>query len=464
MSLGLGSGAAQGLQLPANPGTALETVKKRQAASTSSSLDLNTIAEDFTQSLSSSFLSSVDLKSLFTQATSGVGGNSSGGLTGMIGSSLAAAGAGLGLGAAVGLGLQQDQAMDAAAASTDVPGIAKDFTFQLATSFLQNGTLNSLQKSITSSGTGNIMAVLGPAAQGAGSGIGQGVAVGLGLQGADTAPAPVGGDVAMVARGFTFGLTDSFLANGTVLKLATIAKSLAGNSSSFNLQSVSVAKAAEGLARGLVDGAGESINNAGGFQSILDGGNATAIMASSSSTTSLADSSVFNDTVGGVATSFGRGLGGEGVALVLQAFNPSAAATPPSSLVSTNTLMIAARSLTRRPLSKRASLDLAGIFMGANITAIDTVLDKGIDAFTCQGIGGLVSIGLGLISSKTINTTSTSGLNTTLPNATFTVHSDGNQFDINLGTKDISVNGNGAVKLAILVVFHGRKEESTPWI
>jgi hypothetical protein len=272
----------------------------------------------------------------------------------------------------------------------------------------------------------------------------------------------MGGDVAMVARGFTFGLTDGFLANGTVLKLATIAKSLAGNSSSLNLQSVRVAKAAEGLARGLVDGAGESINNAGGFQSILDGGNATAIMASSSPTTSLANSSVFNDTVGGAAISFGRGLGGEAVALVLQAFNPSAAPTTPSSLASTNTPMVAARSLAHRSLRssrliKRASLDLAGIFVGANITAIDTVLDKGIDAFTCQGIGGFVSIGLGLISSKTINSTSTSDLNTTLPNATFTIHSDGNRFDINLGTKDISVNGNSAIKLAILIVFHGKK-------
>lgn len=111
----------------------------------------------------------------------------------------------------------------------------------------------------------------------------------LGLQGADTAPAPMGGDITMVARRFTFGLTDSFLANGTITEIESLAQNLngaAGNpsSSGLSLLSISISKAAESLARGLVDGAGESINNARGFQSILDGSNSIAVRASSTPT------------------------------------------------------------------------------------------------------------------------------------------------------------------------------------
>lgn len=432
-----------------------------------SGLDINTVAEDFTQSLSSSFLGSIDLKGLAAQVT----GNS----TGMIASALVSAGSGLGSGAAVGLGLQKDTAVPV---STDVPTIARSFAYQLSTSFLENGTLSSLQKSITSSATGNIMAMLGPAAQGAGSGIGQGVAVGLGLQGASTAPTPMGGDVAMVSRDFTFGLTDSFLANGTGFKLIKIASTLAGNSSSLSLQSVSVSKAAEGLARGLVDGVGDSINNAGGFQQILSGGNATAIMGAASSMQLSAGSSTFNDSTGGVATSFGRGLGGEAAVLVLQAFGKEPATAPNSTSAnaaalaaplspSSNTSILSDRGLAPRvsrsvrhypttpaPIRKRA-IDLSGIFTGANITAIDDILQKGIDALTCEGVGGLISILAGLKKSNTLPS-SIANLNGTLPNATFTIMNEGNRFDINPGTSTIHVNGMNIIKFALLIVFHSK--------
>jgi hypothetical protein len=465
----LGSGAAEGLNLSASPSTALSTVQKRQATSSSPPVDINTVAEDFANSLSSSFLGSIDVKGLVTQ----VMGNS----TGDIASALVSAGSGLGSGAAVGLGLQEDTT-GTTPSSTDVPAIARGFAFQLSTGFLENGTLNNLQKIIASSGGVNVMEMLGPAAQGAGSGIGQGVAVGLGLQGASTAPTPVGGDVAMVARDFTFGLTDSFLANGTAVKLATFAKTLAGNSSTLSFQSVNISKAAEGLARGLVDGAGESINNAGGFQAILNGGNATTIMADATSSTFDASSNTFNDSVGGVATGFGRGLGGEGVMLVLQALGkaPAAAATNESTTATTpalaapsspagNTTVIVARGLApriprsvqihspvRALVSKRA-VDLSGLFIGANVTAIDNILQKGTNALTCQGVGGLISIFNGLKVSNTLPAGGNS-LNGILPNINLTIMSDGNRFDINASDLDIKVNGNSVVKVTILIVFH----------
>ncbi|KAF7902352.1 hypothetical protein EAF00_002255 [Botryotinia globosa] len=506
---GLGEGAAEGLDLPINMATMRMRLKRAAAAAagtntTGSGLNVNEIAYGFTKSLSSSFLGAVDVKKLTSQAMSGSN------LTSMVGPTLVGAGSGLGAGAAQGLGLSNAAVSPSTGADAAAPEVAHNFAYQLTTSFLANGTLSSLQSKLMSvMSMTNISAMLGPAAQGAGSGIGQGAAVGLGLQDPSTAQSPMGGDVAMVARDFSYGLTSNFLANGTVSRLQAKAAALLGGGSNSSsgammsaLQKMSVSKAAEGLARGLVDGAGQSVANMGGFQAILNGANSSEVMMQAA--TPVFKSNDFNDTTGGVATSFGQGLGGQGVTLIAQMLgmsmslfsngsltpsimenNSAASLSSPETLANTlsspetlannlSTPAIRARSykssssiirksapltstfpnLQKRvdnPTNLNISDITSGLLTGVNVTSLDVLLQKGVDTLTCEGIGGFVEIFKGLKASGSIPA---AGGSVMVPNATFTVASQGNEFLINPATQVILVNGIGINRLTILIVAH----------
>lgn len=501
---GLGEGAAEGLNLPMNMSP--NNMRKRAAAgmnSTAGGLDINKVAFGFTKSLSSSFLGAVDIQKIASQAMGG-GSNLTAGLATMVGPTIVGAAGGLGSGAAQGLGLQNAVAVSPTGPNTAAPEVAHNAAFELTTSFLANGTLQSLQTklmSVMSMSTTNITSMLGPAAQGAGSGIGQGVAVGLGLQDQNTAQAPMGGDVAMVSRDFTFGLTSNFLANGTVEKLQAKATSLLGANSSMGgvmsaLKGVEVSKAAEGLARGLVDGAGQSVANMGGFQAILNGANATEVMMQAA--TPIFMSANFNDTTGGVATSFGQGLGGQGVTVLAQmlgksmSMSPDGKLTPASSEMqpaaapmapseapmapmtnlstrarSYNSSSVIRRTVPGKPgfpdLSERVDTPAINIseisndlISGVNVTSLDVLLQKGVDTLTCQGIGGLVQIFQGLQASGSIPSSFLmSGKSVMLPNATFTIESQDNKFTVNPANIEILVNGVTITRLIILIVVHG---------
>lgn len=263
------------------------------------------------------------------------------------------------------------------------------------------------------------------------------------------------------------------------------------------LKGVSVSKAAEGLARGLVDGAGQSVANMGGFQAILNGANSSDVMMQAAVPIFKSDN--FNDTTGGVATSFGQGLGGQGVTLIAQMLGMSMSlssngsltpstlgnnSTTPASLSSTetpannlSTPAIRARSYrsssvirkSAPPTSSFPKLNLhkrvddttqlnvsditTGLLSGVNVTSLDVLLQKGVDTLTCQGVGGFVQIFQGLKASGSIP--STGGNTVMLPNATFTIESQGNEFLVNPATQLITVNGIGITRLTILIVAHG---------
>ncbi|CAD6445411.1 8cb9c813-8ab3-4973-a628-aae03289f549 [Sclerotinia trifoliorum] len=495
---GLGEGAAQGLNLPMNAATTMKMEMKRAAEAaaaktntTGSGLNIDMVAYGFTKSLSSSFLGAVDVQKLASQAMSGSN------LTSMVGPVLVGAGSGLGAGAAQGLGLSNAAVAPTTGADTAGPEVAHNFAYTLTTTFLANGTLQSLQTKLMSiMSMTNISGMLGPAALGAGSGIGQGAAVGLGLQDPPTAQSSMDGGIAMTARDFSYGLTSNFLANGTVARLQAKATSLLGgglNSSAgglmSTLQGVSVSKAAEGLARGLVDGAGQSISTMGGFQAILNGANSTQAMMQAA--TPIFKTNDFNDTTGGVATSFGQGLGGQGVALIAQMLGmsmsmpgkvseaPAPISSPdapagnfsspamrarsyrPSSII--RRTVPVAPTLPKLKLDKRVDANTnlnisditSGLISGVNTTSLNTVLQKGVDTLTCQGVGGLVQIFSGLVAGGTIPSTFASGgTSIMLPNTVFTITNEGNEFKVNPATKDIEVNGVPLTKLVILIVAH----------
>ncbi|KAJ8066569.1 hypothetical protein OCU04_005621 [Sclerotinia nivalis] len=506
---GLGEGAAEGLNLPMNTATTMKMEMKRAAEAaaagtnaTGSGLNVDMVAYGFTKSLSSSFLGAVDVQKLASQAMSG-----SSNLSSMVGPVLVGAGSGLGAGAAQGLGLSNAAVAPTTGPDTAGPEVAHNFAYGLTTNFLANGTLQTLQTKLMSiMSMSNISGMLGPAARGAGSGIGQGAAVGLGLQDPSTAQTPMDGGIATTARDFSYGLTSNFLANGTVSRLQAKAASLLGGGSNSStggimsaLQGVSVSKAAEGLARGLVDGAGQSISTMGGFQAILNGANSTGVMMQAA--TPIFKTDDFNDTTGGVATSFGQGLGGQGVALIAQILGMSmsmpgtgseapapisSSDAPASNLSSSDTLTsnfsspaMRARSyrsssIIRRTvpvaptfpkikLDKRVDADTnlnisditSGLVSGVNTTSLDTLLQKGVNILTCQGVGGLVQIFLGLQAGGSIPSTFTSGGSSImLPNTTFTIESQNNVFQINPAAKDIEVNGVPIIRLVILIVAH----------
>lgn len=505
---GLGEGAAEGLNLPMNTATTMKMEMKRAAEAaaagtnaTGSGLNVDMVAYGFTKSLSSSFLGAVDVQKLATQAMSGSN------LSSMVGPVLVGAGSGLGAGAAQGLGLSNAVVAPTTGADTAGPEVAHNFAYTLTTNFLANGTLQTLQTKLMSiMSMTNISSMLGPAALGAGSGIGQGAAVGLGLQDPSTAQTPMDGGIAMTARDFSYGLTSNFLANGTVARLQAKAASLLGGGSNSSagglmstLQGVSVSKAAEGLARGLVDGAGQSISTMGGIQAIINGANSTQAMMQAA--TPIFKTNDFNDTTGGVATSFGQGLGGQGVALIAQMLGMSmtmpgkmseapapisSSNAPASNLPSSDPLTgnfsspaMRARSyrsssvirrtvplaptLPKLKLDKRVDANTnlnisditSGLVSGVNTTSLDTLLQKGVDTLTCQGVGGFVQIFMGLQASGSIPSTfASAGSSVMLPNTFFTIASQGNEFKINPATQDIEVNDVPLIKLVILIVAH----------
>ncbi|RAL67860.1 hypothetical protein DID88_008586 [Monilinia fructigena] len=498
---GLGSGAAQGLGLS---GKAVDPI-------TGPDTSAPEVAHNFAYQLTTSFLANGTLSSLQSKLMSAMSGSS------MVGPALVGAGSGLGAGAAQGLGLS-DKAQDPTTEpDATAPDVAHNFAYQLTTNFLANGTLPSLQSKLMSiMSMSNISSMLGPAAQGAGSGIGQGAAVGLGLQDPTTAQSPMGGDVAMVARDFSYGLTSNFLANGTVSRLQAKAASLLGGGSNSSaggmmsaLQGISVSKAAEGLARGLVDGAGQSVSNMGGFEAILSGANSSKVVMQA--ITPIFKSNDFNDTTGGVATSFGQGLGGQGVTLIAQmlgtmmsmASNGNITSTPSrngttstsgntsENGTSAGTATLSSSSmgasssnfstpnmrsrfvLRRTPLPPRApsfpklkfdkrvdtSLNISEItsdlITGVNVTSIDVLLQKGVDSLTCTGVGGFAQIFSGLKASGSIpSMLASGGSSIMLPNATFTIESQDNEFKVNPSTMDITVNGIGINQLTLLIVAH----------
>ncbi|RDW77286.1 hypothetical protein BP6252_05339 [Coleophoma cylindrospora] len=464
---GLGEGAARGLNKQVNEAKVdTSGLSIRDAANATDPVAFNaaSAAEDFTQSVSSSFLASIDVKSLMALASSGAASMN---LSSLIAPVLVAAGSGLGSGAASGLGAQP-LAKSAMSATPDAPVVARNFAYQLTTSFFANGTLPALATKIStgSSGLPVMGNLLSSAAQGAGSGLGQGLAVGLGLQQADAQGNVTGGDAVIVARQFTFGLTSSFLANGTLTRLQSKGTSVLGNSSmsGMSLNSISFSKIAEGAARGLVDGAGSSIKMAGGMQAIMGKKSAANMPASNIS----ANSSTFDDSVGGAASGFGFGLGAESVNLVLEALGqmnaaPAVTGAPGASKPGDNVSPLAIRSvsyaadgvITQQELSPSPSVDLSGVFAGLNITAADTVLQKGVNLLTCKGVGGATQILQGLRDSGALSGgTLPQGF---LPNATFSVTNGGNLFNITTGDNMIiSVNGVDQGRLVVLLAVHGK--------
>lgn len=282
-----------------------------------------------------------------------------------------------------------------------------------------------------------------------GTGLGEGAAIGLGFQVDTNIPPDTGPGI---AEGFTKGLVSGFLQNDTAGKVIDSISSLTANSS-IKLPSVDFAKVTEGLAVGLISGIGSTISTL------------NLISANTSS---------FNDSVGGAATGFGHGFGSEGARLVSQILDGSKVAK--AKLQQSGSLQgIASKMKVRRSHQKRETLanatDLASVLSNLNASNINPLVQSGMKALSCEGIGGLAAIVFGLVQSGTIDTgsinlkalTSNSPKigNISLPDQDFVIKSGINTFQLNPaeGIGSVSVNGMGVYKFIVLAVFHSKQGE-----
>ncbi|KAK1573243.1 uncharacterized protein LY79DRAFT_526136 [Colletotrichum navitas] len=483
LATGIGNGTVAGLKL--NPNAAnLEPVNDSSIAN---------VVGTFGFGLTKTLTSNIDTSNLLNQAG---GSDLTRRLVQILPDAASGLGNGLGEGATVGLGLQPDVAVvmrQMPDGSIDFGGVTQTFAKALTNSLLRNGTADELLKKFNLSGsdtTRRIMDILPAAASGLGKGLGEGATVGLGLQ-PDVAVVmrqmPDGSiDFGGVTHTFAKALTSSFLQNGTanelVSKIGGAAKSAVNGGGipktiDINGQTVEIGKAAQGFARGFLQAAGDSIQSMGGVQSIFEG-NATI------PTGPPPDPKIdFDDTIGGAATGFGSGIGGQGVVVVYgliknpHGTNTTAASAAPA--LPATSAPAARRDLelvAREDPPPIVSVDTSNGFnlsVVINAQTVSAAAQAGVNALSCQGIGGLGLIGLGLIRSNTIaldmfsgggggvNSNITKVIKQVIPTGTIKIANEGHFYAIDGGILRDSLDGS-ITKAANAIEINGSKLPS--WI
>ncbi|RKF57523.1 hypothetical protein OnM2_073034 [Erysiphe neolycopersici] len=460
---GVGNGAAAGLNLkPAN------------SVVSNNGTGITAIAGNFVQGLTSSLLGNIDLKSVMSM------GNLS---SDDINSAAYALAQGLGGGAAYAVKLSPNPPSNTTFGQSRISGISGNLGQGLSTSFLKDINFKEL---LTSNAPTLSPDKIADAAKGLGAGLAGGAVVGIGLQpessGSNVQLTP--GGLGQMTESFGRGLSQSFLTNGTIMKLLATAKP-AGQ--------LDIGSVAKGLAIGLVDGATTSFDNAGGIKAIfnMEPGTTPEVKTLTKSTT-------YNDSVGGAATGFGNGLGLQTTTFVLQLFgkpplnqapsDPSMmtlgapgsgqplSGTPVNGQPSSGTPQPSngaiAVGLRRRQTTtiapanpsdqgKFGSLDVLDIpqFNGT----ITPIVQTAIDTLKCQGIGGLASILFSVGSSRGTSTSSVdikdlrdkiSRLGFSKQTINIKDKESGNTYDINIAELKIKINGNGLTKQIVVLVSH----------
>lgn len=471
---GIGNGLSSGLKLSPQA-MAMEPPKGNNTAD---------IANTFGFGLTKSLASNVDTSKLSASSLSNINiSQFTGGVpTSQIAMSLAQ---GIGNGASSGLKLTQaNLAPPAGNTASDALGA---FGFGLTNSLTSNLNTTSLTSggALQNININQIIPNLGMTAMSFGTGLGSGAAAGLKLSSAVVNPPdPNGNDAPSVAGNFAFGLTKSVTENVNLSQLTSGNSPLAGAAGNID-----IGRAAQGVAMGLVQGAGDAVNSMGGLQALING-TATMPQAGAIQPNTLS----FNDSVGGAAMGLGTGLGGQGTLVGVQLFSQLNVTSLVEGLVGNNTDSGAAApkngtALTRRSVhqvlssavlprqesgvttvSNGNSFNLSVVF---NADTISSVSQRVISALTCEGVGGLVLVALGLLNSGTISTNGvTSGVNVTtiqqvVPKGLIKITSDGNQFAIDgqkvidnlqgnlLSAADgITINGNTAIRFGAFLAIH----------
>ncbi|KAJ0162491.1 hypothetical protein CTA2_4470 [Colletotrichum tanaceti] len=466
LGVGIGAGTAQGLNL-STQAKSMEIASKVASDNNVDATGLNPAIRNLGIGLTASLLGSVDFTTL---------GDKFSGQIQPIALSLAT---GLGNGTVAGLKLNPNATTNFEPVNdSSIPNVVGIFGFGLTKTVLSNVDTDQLFGKINNTDTiRQVMRILPAAASGFGKGLGQGATVGLGLQPDAAVPMqkmPDGSiDFGGISHTFAKALTSSFLQNGTASELFNrVGKSVSskvkagggeggGIPSTINLngQQIEVGKVAQGFARGLLQGAGDSIQSMGGVQSLFKG-NATM------PTGTMPDSKVqFDDSLGGAASGFGMGIGGQGVLLAyglvknqygtpvpVAANAPAAPAPGPAPTGGSPTHRRDVELVARQdppPIVSVNTTDGFNLSIVINAQTVSMAAQSGVNALTCQGIGGLGLIGLGLIRSKTIaldmitsNSNVTKVVKQVMPTGTIRIASDGHSYAIDAGVIRDSLGNN----------------------
>lgn len=484
---GLGNGTSSGLQLSSRA-TALTAPPGNSTADIA-----GTFAFGLTKTVASNVnLSSMSLTGMFSNVN--ISQFTGGQAVSQIAVSLAE-----GIGNGVSSGLKFTQANLAPPQGNTVGDTLGAFGFGLTNSVASNINTTAL----LASGASNINFTqlmskvnLGMTGMMFGAGLGGGAAAGLNLTNTLVdLPDPNSQEVPAVAGNFAFGLTRSFIGNVNATMLMQSASS-SGTLSQLT-QNLDIGSVAQGAAMGFIQGAGDAVNSMGGLQALING---TATMPMG---TLPMNKMAFNDSVGGAATGFGMGLGGQGtivgvqllsqlnVTSLVQGFTsgstgaststPATTAAAPSEAAPSNGTAAAKRSI-HHPAEIIRRQAMAGAMIGPdNSFNLSLVINAGtisqlgqrvIDTLSCEGIGGIILLGLGLYESGTITLKTASGLNTTLikqvlpagvmrfTNGGNTYSIDGtiisNNIDNNLlgAASGVVVNGSPVITFAAFLVIH----------
>ncbi|UQC81717.1 uncharacterized protein CLUP02_07203 [Colletotrichum lupini] len=406
LGIGIGAGAAQGLNLSTQAKT-MEVAAKVAADNKMEATGLNPAIQNLGVGLTSTLIGAIDFNSL--------GGN----LTNQLQPIALSLATGLGNGTVAGLKLNANAANLEPVNDSSIPNVIGTFGFGLTKTVTANLDINQLFNSANNPNTTKqIMRILPAAASGFGKGLGQGATVGLGLQPDTAVPMQLMPDDQIdfggISQTFAKGLTSSFLQNGTATELLNkVGGSMNMNQNGggipatikFNGMDIQVSKVAQGFARGFLQGAGDAIQGMGGVQSLFEG-NATM------PTGAMPDAKLqFDDSLGGAASGFGVGIGGQGVLVAYglaskpRGNTQSAANAPAAPVASTPAQRRDVELVSRQdppPVVSVNTTEGFNLSVVINAQTISMAAQAGVNALTCQGVGGLGLMGFGLIRSKTI--------------------------------------------------------------
>ncbi|OAA73424.1 hypothetical protein ISF_00325 [Cordyceps fumosorosea ARSEF 2679] len=468
---GIGSGASAGLGLSDLAGSLTNNNNNNnnnnknlsaRADPANPLADVAGLVEKFTFGLSNSFTDKINLTSQVK--------NLAGALPSVdLGATVSGVGSGLGLGIAKGLDLGNKAVVPPPKPTSfkDLPELAATFAFGLSDSLVGQLNVTGLTKELVKNAGGLAAQFATPVASGLGKGIGIGAAVGLGLQpesaitppakdaaaGTEGSDAMGGIDAEGLSQSFAASLTSGLLANNTAGELL---KSVSGSGGSGTdgggigslLANVDVPRVANGLARGLLTGAGDGVQALGGIDAIIKG---SAVAPAGAIPETKVD---FNDSANGAAIGLGQGLGTSGV-VTLQKLLAKGLGSNSSSNPQRRDLAVFGR--RQEDDGAGAPLNLSRL---VDASAVSTIGQKGIDVLTCDGVAGLFLLALGLQKSGTVSLETPSGntletLKSLIPKGIIEVESRGNTFSID-GTQLADKLGQSALSLASTLTINGR--------
>ncbi|RDA86513.1 hypothetical protein CP532_2003 [Ophiocordyceps camponoti-leonardi (nom. inval.)] len=297
---------------------------------------------------------------------------------------------------------------------------------------VQESTTGFVATALRASRESNSDVDLGAMASALGSGIASGTISGLRLARDDGPPPANSSDVAGISNNFAFGFSRSIADNLDKKRL----RDTLGDSQP------NVGNVANGFARGLVTGIGDGIEAIGGVSSVV-GGNTTQPQGT------VRETKVdFDDSVGGLATGFGQGLGSTG-AITLQRIIASSGGG----------------GLTKRDDSEASNRTLTADMVSAAV-------QKAIELLSGPGVAGvgLVLAGLsssGAVSVGGLNRNTTDAVRAFIPPDRIHFTSMANAYDVDGkqlarvldsslvdATGGIRINGLGFAAFVALVTAH----------